>query len=173
MTVENLPRRQFLRGKFLASLHTKKEQIQGFEGIRPPWSVANNEFIAQCTRCGDCVDICETQILVKGEGGFPEVRFDKGECTFCGKCVEICQQPIFRSLTGLPWEHKIEIGASCLAQRHIECRACQDNCPQNAIRFRLQMGGVAQPIVDLESCNGCGACVKTCPVDVIKISNTK
>ncbi|QPB43481.1 ferredoxin-type protein NapF [Rodentibacter haemolyticus] len=173
MTVENLPRRQFLRGKFLASLHTKNEQIQGFEGIRPPWSVAENEFVEQCTRCRDCIDICETQILIGGDGGFPEIRFDKGECTFCRKCVEVCRQPIFRPLEEQPWTHKINIGANCLAQQHIECRSCQDNCSMNAIRFRLQIGGVAQPTVNPESCNGCGACIQSCPVNAIEISTLK
>ena len=42
MTVENLPRRQFLRGKFLTSLHSENEQKQGFDGIRPPWAVENS-----------------------------------------------------------------------------------------------------------------------------------
>ena len=39
----------------------------------------------------------------------------------------------------------------------------KDSCPMNAIRFRLQLGGVAKPILDLESCNGCGACLSVCP----------
>lgn len=173
MTVENLPRRQFLRGKFLTSLQPENEQKQGFEGIRPPWAVDNQAFVEQCTRCGDCIAVCETKILVKGDGGFPEVAFDKGECTFCKKCVEVCEQPIFRPLDEQPWAHKIEIGTSCLTQHRIECRACQDNCPMNAIRFRLQMGGVAQPVVNIEACNGCGACVKSCPVSAIKMSNLK
>ena len=38
----------------------------------------------------------------------------------------------------------------------------------NAIRFRLQLGGVAKPILDLESCNGCGACLSVCPTKAIK-----
>ena len=41
----------------------------------------------------------------------------------------------------------------------------------NAIRFRLQLGGVAKPILDLESCNGCGACLRDCPTKAIKILN--
>lgn len=173
MTVENLSRRQLLRGKFLTSMHTETEQKQGFEGIRPPWAMENSHFMEQCTRCGDCLSVCETKILVKGDGGFPEVKFDHGECTFCGKCVEVCEQPIFRSRETQPWTHKIEMSAACLTQYRIECRVCQDSCPTGAIRFRLQMGGVAQPLVNMDTCNGCGACLKNCPVNAIKISYLK
>ena len=173
MTVENLSRRQLLRGKFLTSMHSETEKKQGFEGIRPPWAVENAVFVEQCTRCDDCLSVCETQILVKGDGGFPEVKFDHGECTFCGKCVDVCEQPIFRSREEQPWTHKIEIGTACLTQHRIECRACQDSCPMSAIRFRLQMGGVAQPLVNFEACNGCGACLKSCPVNAINISDLK
>ena len=52
MTVENLSRRQLLRGKLLTSLQSKSEQTEDFAPIRPPWSVTDEEFIAQCTRCG-------------------------------------------------------------------------------------------------------------------------
>lgn len=173
MSVKNLPRRQFLRGKFLASLHTENEQKQGVEGILPPWSVTNNEFVEQCTRCGDCLSVCETKILVNGDGGFPEVQFDKGECTFCRKCVEICQQPIFRPSNEQPWSHKIEISENCLTQRSIECRSCQDSCPVSSIYFRFQIGSVAQPFVNIDTCNGCGACLQNCPVNAIKVNHLK
>lgn len=170
MTVENLSRRQLLRGKFLASLHSQAEQTQGFEGVRPPWAVANHDFIESCTRCGDCIQVCESKILIKGDGGFPEVDFDKGECTFCQKCAVVCEQPIFRELSQPAWAHKIEITAQCLTEHKIECRSCQDSCPMSAIRFRLQLGGVAKPVVNSDSCNGCGACIAACPVSAIKIS---
>ena len=110
---------------------------------------------------------------MKGDGGFPEVRFDNGECTFCGKCVDVCKQPIFHSLDEKPWLHKIEIGMACLSQHRIECRSCQDSCPMRAISFRLKMGGVAQPLVNTDVCNGCGACLQGCPVNAIKISYLK
>ncbi len=42
MTVENLPRRQFLRGKFSTLSCLENNQKQNFVGIRPPWSVENS-----------------------------------------------------------------------------------------------------------------------------------
>ena len=56
----------------------------------------------------------------------------------------------FRSLEEEPWAHKVEITTECLTENRVECRSCQDSCPMNAIRFRLQLGGVAKPILDLE-----------------------
>ncbi|WP_314311078.1 ferredoxin-type protein NapF [Aggregatibacter segnis] len=170
MTTPDVSRRHFLRGSFLSSLQTEQQKIQGFNGIRPPWSKDNQVFIQHCTCCDDCIEVCETHILIKGEGGFPQVQFSQGECTFCHKCVDVCKQPIFRSIDEKPWEHKVEITPQCLTQQKIECRSCQDNCPMNAIRFRLQIGGVAQPMVNVDNCNGCGACLNSCPVNAIKIT---
>ena len=69
----NLSRRGLLRGR----LTTPKP------GVQLPWSVSWDEFITDCTRCGDCLTACPEQILVKGDGGFPTVDFLRGECTFC------------------------------------------------------------------------------------------
>lgn len=170
MTQEQyLPRRQFLRGGFLKTLQSETVTQQGFQAIRPPWSVNEVEFTSGCNRCGDCVKACETQILVIGDGGFPEVRFTQGECTFCQKCVEACQQPVFRELSESPWFHKIEIQPGCLAFNSVECRACEDNCESRAIRFKREIGGIAKPQVNLEDCNGCGACLSVCPVSAVNI----
>ena len=49
----------------------------------------------------------------------------------------------FGSLEEEPWAHKVEITTECLTENRVECRSCQDSCPMNAIRFRLQLGGVA------------------------------
>lgn len=166
---QSLPRRQFLRGGFLKSLQTEQVKLQGFQGIRLPWSVNKTDFIAGCTRCGECLPVCESQILVKGDGGFPEVRFSQGECTFCQKCTEVCPQPIFRAKEEEPWFHKIQIQPNCLAFNQVECRACEDNCESRAIRFKREIGAVAKPQVNLDSCNGCGACLSVCPVSAVKI----
>lgn len=173
MTEKILLRRQFLRGEFLKTLQSETVKLQGFQGIRPPWSVDESAFVAGCTRCHDCIAVCETQILVRGDGGFPEVKFAHGECTFCQKCVDVCKQLIFRPHLGegaeAAWQHKIEIQANCLAFNSVECRACEDNCEVRAIRFKREIGGVAKPYLHLEHCNGCGACLSICPVSAVKI----
>ena len=168
-----LPRRQFLRGEFLQSLQSETVKTQGFQGIRPPWAVEESAFVAGCSRCHDCITVCETQILVRGNGGFPEVNFSHGECTFCQKCVDVCKQSIFRPHLGeeaeVAWQHKVEVQANCLAFNSVECRACEDNCETRAIRFKREIGGVAKPYLDLDNCNGCGACLSICPVSAVRI----
>ncbi|PVX39755.1 periplasmic nitrate reductase maturation protein NapF [Pasteurella langaaensis DSM 22999] len=173
MTEKILPRRHFLRGGFLKTLQSETVKTQGFQGVRPPWAVEESLFVAGCTRCDDCIRVCETHIIVRGEGGFPEVTFSRGECTFCQKCVDVCKQPIFRPHLGenaeAAWQHKVEIQANCLAFNHVECRACEDNCETRAIQFKREIGGITKPHLNLENCNGCGACLSVCPVSAVKI----
>ncbi|TDQ56657.1 periplasmic nitrate reductase maturation protein NapF [Mesocricetibacter intestinalis] len=160
-------RRQFLRGEFLQSLQSPKLKGQRQQAIRPPWAQEEALFTAACTRCDNCIRFCETQILIRAQGGFPQVDFARGECTFCMKCVQACEQPVFRSTEEAPWQYKAQIRPTCLARHNIECRSCEDSCGQRAIRFVPVLKGVAQVRLDPELCTGCGACLGTCPADAI------
>lgn len=134
---------------------------------RMPWVISEAEFSERCSRCNRCVEACETQIIAKGDGGFPAVDFGRGECTFCYRCAESCPEHLFRPQTEAAWQIVAKIGEGCLAHQKIECRSCGDMCEVMAIRFRLQPGGVALPELDSSSCTGCGACVSVCPVSAI------
>jgi ferredoxin-type protein NapF len=138
--------------------------------LRPPWAIAEPAFLDCCTRCNACIEACSTDIVVSGDGGYPEVDFARGECTFCGDCVRACREgALRRSGTAAPWNTKAEIGAACLALKQVECRVCGESCPSGAIRFRPQARGVAAPLLDAQRCNGCGACVATCPAAAITV----
>lgn len=84
------------RGLFRGRLRTAEPPVQ------LPWSVNWSAFVADCTRCGDCLAACPEQILVNGEGGFPVVDFQRGECTFCTECVTVCKVPLFRPTSESP-----------------------------------------------------------------------
>ena len=155
----NLSRRSLFRGR-LSPTEPK---------VQLPWAVSWADFVADCTRCGDCLVACPEQILVKGDGGFPTVDFLRGECTFCTDCVTACQAPIFQPTTQAPWDYVAHIEAGCLASAQVFCQRCQDSCELQAIRFSPQLGRVPTPSVDSELCNGCGACVADCPVGSIRI----
>lgn len=150
-------RRQFLRGKFSSPAAP----------LRPPWALAEEDFLAACTRCGDCIRVCPPGILVE-DSGYPRVEFGKGECTFCGECVAACQAgALRREVDRPPWNLLPVIADACLARRGVVCRSCGDACAQAAIRFRPQVGGSALPEVDSSRCTGCGGCVAPCPARAI------
>lgn len=136
---------------------------------RPPWALAEEAFIHACTRCEKCHSACETQIIVKGSGGFPQIDFERGECTFCQQCVQSCPTQALSLAQGQPWQQHIQINTQCMTTQQIVCRSCADQCAPQAIRFQPQRGGVSQPSVDIQACNGCGACISTCPTRAISM----
>ncbi len=132
-----------------------------------PWTVA--AFFDLCRRCDDCVRTCEESVVVRGDGGFPTVDFQRGGCTFCGACARACGHGALDRQGRPAWHLGVEIGEHCLSARGITCRACGDACGGRAIRFQLQTGGRAIPLVNDSLCSGCGSCIATCPIQVIQI----
>ena len=138
---------------------------------RMPWVIDEETFTDTCTRCNKCINACETQIIAKGDGGFPTVDFQRGECTFCYRCAEACPEPLFQPQSEQPWPLVAQVNEGCLAHQNIECRSCGDACEVMAIRFKLQLGGVAKPELDTSVCTGCGGCVSVCPASAITMVN--
>jgi ferredoxin-type protein NapF len=136
---------------------------------RMPWVHDQNTFTNDCTRCGQCVEVCETNIIIKGDGGFPSVDFTKGECTFCEKCSDVCPESLFDLDVVPTWRHKVTMSDDCLATKSVECRSCAELCEPMAITFQLTIGNVAQPKLDKDKCTGCGACVAICPTSAISM----
>lgn len=157
-------RRGFLRGRPAAAAP-----------LRPPWAIAESHpppaFTDRCSRCGDCARHCPTRIIVPGDGGFPTLDFSRGECTFCADCVRACATGALHRAgpEAPPWRQSARIGAACLAGQQVECRVCGESCPSAAIRFQLQAGRVASPVLDPAACTGCGACLAPCPTQAITI----
>jgi ferredoxin-type protein NapF len=140
---------------------------------RPPWSVLPDaDFIARCTRCGDCVRVCPTKVLSAGDGGFPVIRFDQAGCSLCGECATACQtRAISRAEQPVAFAWKVQVSNACLNRQGVECRVCGDACDTHALRFKPAPGGISQLQIDLESCTGCGECVAVCPVAAISVGS--
>lgn len=155
--VNILSRRSVLKAKFSSTQ----------QSIRLPWVRSELVFTDNCSRCYDCIAACPEKILVKGDGGFPEINFNKGECTFCTDCVTSCSEDLFHSLDEEPWVLKAEITEDCLAKKKVICLVCKEQCEIEAISFIPQVGGVSEPILSTETCSGCGACAKPCPTNAI------
>ncbi|WP_394133102.1 ferredoxin-type protein NapF [Shewanella maritima] len=138
--------------------------------LRPPWIKQSIEFTDVCTRCDKCIADCETQILFRGDGGFPEVDFKKDECSFCQKCVDACDEPIFDTQQAQPWSLKAQLNDKCLTLSGVWCQSCKDACEPRAIHFKMAVGQIPKPEFDLDACTGCGACISPCPSDAIDMS---
>ncbi|MGL4220338.1 MAG: ferredoxin-type protein NapF [Shewanella sp.] len=137
--------------------------------IRPPWVREGVEFTNVCTRCSACITACETKIIYKGDGGFPEVSFKDNECTFCTQCATICPEEKLFDLSQTPWLHQAIIQDNCLTFQGIWCQSCKDACEPRAIGFILSVGQAPIPKIDTSLCTGCGACVAPCPSQAISI----
>ena len=158
----NITRAQFLRGDF-----SGRQTV-----LRPPWSHIEALFIERCTQCNQCVEACPEHIIQLDKRGYPIVNFKKGECTFCGACAQECESDAIQSdTTQKPWTISAVIGMDCLPLKGVVCMSCADECERSAIQLRLVAGGVAIPQLDTQSCNGCGACYRVCPVSAIEMTS--
>lgn len=158
-----------------------KGKLRPEPALRPPWAVPEPLFLQLCTRCGKCQEACETRIILQGAGGYPEVDFSRGECTFCQACVDSCPEDALEVIgtnqgvvadkrqSPVPWNNIAAIGEECLGFQGVYCKSCGEVCEMEAIRFAFNSGRIPVPSVDSDACNGCGACVSVCPLEVIKV----
>lgn len=97
--------------------------------------------------------------------------FGAGGCSFCAECLAACGG---KALKGdperdPPWSLGARIGGGCLAFLGVICRSCGEVCDEGAIRFRLRVGGAAEPEPITENCTGCGRCVSVCPTCAVTV----
>jgi polyferredoxin len=102
-----VPRRRWLLAAFAGVLaypflrQSKAVNKRGFneKAIRPPGTVAEDEFLERCIKCDQCINVCPTNVLqpsTLAEGGLeglwtPVMDFSVGFCQLnCTLCSEVC-----------------------------------------------------------------------------------
>jgi len=191
--LSSLTRRQFIySGLFgaatatvgltgLNSLHGKPGpgQVAPQGLIRPPAALPEMDFLARCSRCGECMAACPTNTLqpIWLEAGFiglfsPGLNLRRSYCSpECRICGEVCPTDAIRKLS--PDERiwaktgtAVIFRRKCLAwEQQKSCMVCDEVCPCKAVEFRKEPGNrVPVPQVSEEKCVGCGYCEHFCPV---------
>ena len=133
-------------------LRTSHGVIKGADHdvIRPPGSLAEQDFAAKCVKCGACIRICPTGVIQPAamEAGFeglwtPLLRFDIGSCTHtCTLCSEVCPTGAIKPLSPQdkvgqpPDKEPTRVGTAffdrgrCLPwAMAVPCIVCEEVCP--------------------------------------------
>lgn len=121
--------------------------------IRPPGSVAENEFLERCIKCEQCLNVCPTNVLQPAtleEGGIealwtPVMNFNISHCQLkCNLCSEVCPTGAIRRISVAeklgegPYAEQgpVRLGTAfintsrCLPwANQIPCVVCEEVCP--------------------------------------------
>jgi len=136
--------------------------------VLPPGAGNAADFARKCVACGLCIAACPEKIIRASTSlshfGKPELDFTRGHCLIgCVRCAQACPAGALRYLQremkpNVHLGHAIWKQDLCLRTKGEECKACVRKCPVQAIHL---VKGV--PVVDKETCIGCGACEHVCP----------
>jgi len=156
-------KRRELFSSLASSVKNEKKQEKI---IRPPYFEDESVFLTNCIECdGICSTVCEENIIIMQEDKTPKLDFTYSGCTYCDECANACPHDVLLLENKKNIDAKIEIDVlKCLSWNQTMCFSCKDPCLDDAIEFIAMFRPEIQ-----DSCTSCGYCIKTCPVDAIKI----
>lgn len=182
-------RRKFLRSVVMvgglvgASLIGIVPAVRGWvKKLRPPGALAEDEFLASCIKCGQCVQVCPVEAikladLVDGVGvGTPWIDPRRQACDFsCDglQCVLACPTGALTHHINYPHEAKMAVAKvtrldSCLARRGEGFQGMARGPDfTGVLRYeeidRWNPVPVRDHPYDLEVCD---LCVRQCPIEI-------
>ncbi len=153
--------------------------------IRPPFAIAELDFLLNCTRCDACIESCPHDVLFPLPAKFglqvaatPAMDLLNKGCHLCADwpCVNACEPKVLK----LPDTDQVDDGKDadeaavavlppvlaaaaidtsvCLPYLGPECGACAHSCP---VSGALIWDG-AKPRIDPDHCTGCALCREAC-----------
>jgi MauM/NapG family ferredoxin protein len=156
--------------------------------IRPPGALPEQPFLAACIRCGECMKVCPTNALQPAsdqagpEGLWTPVLVPRiGYCEYyCSLCTQVCPTGAIKELK-IREKTKVRIGSAWINKDRCipyvlgrSCTVCKEKCPTSPKAIKLIETEVAMPdgtwaaqevpVIDLNTCIGCGICETKCPV---------
>jgi len=157
--------------------------------IRPPGVEDEDDFLAHCIRCSECMQVCATSglqptLFEAGLEGLwtPTLVPRLGPCDYsCTACGEVCPSGAI-PLLDLETKRQQIIGLAVLDRNRClpwayatHCIVCEEMCPvpDKAVRLEevtvIDPWGyeviVQQPFVVRDLCTGCGICEFHCPME--------
>ena len=180
---ERISRRQFLRGRFIRPNRTREDEAMRYPKdrddvaaagrrplvpvLRPPGAIEEREFLNRCTRCGDCIEACPHDALVKAPARFrtafdtPMIDPMAQPCLMCEDtpCVTACEPGVLTTTLGFAMGTAMVNEQTCLAHQGSFCSVCHEKCPAEGA-FVVEAG---KPRVNESACTGCGVCHYVCP----------
>jgi polyferredoxin len=156
--------------------------------VRPP-GARENDLLAKCIRCGECVKVCPTSGLQPSfsesglEGLWTPVLVSRlGYCDYsCHACGQVCPSEAIPDLT-LEEKRQTVIGLAYIDQNrcipwadNVDCIVCEEMCPVSDKAVKLdevevvndqgELVAVKRPRVVHDLCIGCGICEYKCPLN--------
>jgi len=156
--------------------------------VRPPGSSGDAAVLQLCTRCGQCMKVCPTNVVQPSvtksglEGIFtPEMDYRIGFCDWsCNECGKVCPTGAIMPVA-LEKKRTTKIGRAYIDKNRCipwadynTCLVCQELCPVpdkaivlTQVEVARPGGGtvkLGRPEVVPERCIGCGVCENACPV---------
>ena len=169
-------RRSFFRdafGKLLREATARTARRVAPRGVfRPPGAASELEFLATCTRCGDCIAVCPVHAILKAPAeaglavGTPWIEPAVQACVVCEDmpCARACETGAL--VVPVDGWSSIHMGsltldpARCITFQGVACGVCARVCPVGERALALDAGG--HPVLHPEGCVGCGVCVTAC-----------
>ena len=144
----------------------------------PPGALSIGNLAQHCTGCQLCVSVCENHVLRPSTDLMklmqPEMAFDRGYCRpECVKCSEVCPTGAIKPITkedksAIQIGHAVWVKDLCIVNTDgMSCGNCERHCPTKSIQMVAKdpadPKSLKIPVINTETCIGCGACEYLCP----------